>query len=271
VPDEILKSIDLWGADHAAAAVVGPSALLASHGDSARRFEVASLTKLFSALAVLVAVEEGTISLDDKVGPPGSTLKHLLCHSSGLGFDTDQVLVAPGVKRIYSNTGYELAAQHLAVQAEMRFEQYLAEAVLQPLGMNSTSLDGSAAKDAVSSCADLCLLAQEMLLPTLIDHSTWSLATQPQFPDLAGIVPGWGPYTPCPWGLGPEIRGKKDPHWTGHTASSETYGHFGASGCFLWVDPTRKLACVAVTDREFGSWAIQVWPGFCDQVRASFR
>ena len=267
---ETLQSIDTWGAQHAAASVVGQRDVLASHGDSHRRFPVASVTKLISSLAILVAVEEGTVSLEDQAGPPGSTLRHLLSHSSGLSFETDDVAAAPGVKRIYSNRGYELAAEHLELRAEMPFAQYVSEAVLEPLGLLDTSLDGSAAKDAVSTSADLCLLAREMLSPTLLDSSTWITATQVQFPDMAGVVPGWGRYEPCPWGLGPELHGDKNPHWMGQTASAQTYGHFGASGCFFWVDPVRRLACIVLTDRDFGDWAINLWPGFCDQVRVSF-
>ncbi len=270
MPAKIVQAIDSWGASNAVCSVVAETGLLSSHGDVQHRFEVASVTKLLTALAILVAVEEQTVSLADPAGPPGSTLKHLLCHSSGLGFETDQVLAAPGTKRIYSNLGYELAAEHLADCAGMPFGQYLSEAVLQTLGMHATSLEGSAAKDAVSTGADLSLLAAEMLTPTLISPTTWKTATEPQFPELAGVVPGWGRYEPCNWGLGPEIRGQKDPHWTGHTASSHTYGHFGASGCFLWVDPVHRLACIALTDRVFGSWAVQIWPEFCDQIRANF-
>ncbi|MEX0767328.1 MAG: serine hydrolase domain-containing protein [Microthrixaceae bacterium] len=267
---EVVQTIDSWGAHLVACSVVNQTGVLGSYGDQQHRFELASVTKLLSALAILVAVEEGTVSLEDPIGPPGATLRHLLCHSSGLDFETYQVLAPPGTRRIYSNSGYEVAAQHVADSAAMPFEQYLTEAVLNTLGMEATSLEGSAAKDAVSSAADLALFAQEMLAPTLIDPSTWKMATRPQFPELAGVVPGWGKYDPCHWGLGPEIRGQKDPHWTGHTAHPETFGHFGASGCFLWVDPVRNLACIALSNRAFGTWAVQIWPQFCDQIRGSF-
>ena len=61
------------------------------------------LTKLLTGLATLVAVEEGTVDLDEPAGPPGSTLRHLLAHASGLPPDDGPPLMAPGRRRIYSN------------------------------------------------------------------------------------------------------------------------------------------------------------------------
>ena len=79
-------------------------------GPDQARLPWASVTKVLTALAVWVAVEEGTVDWDDPVGPPGSTLAHLLAHASGLAPDRDTVLAPPGTRRIYSNRGFELAA-----------------------------------------------------------------------------------------------------------------------------------------------------------------
>ena len=70
-------------------------------------------------LAVLVAVEERTLSLDDAAGPPGATVAHLLAHASGLGPDRFEVLARPGRRRIYSNAGFEVLAGHLTERADM--------------------------------------------------------------------------------------------------------------------------------------------------------
>ena len=63
-------------------------------------------------------------------------------------------------------------------------------------------------------------------------------ATTPQLPDLDGVLPGFGPQRPNPWGLGFEIKDAQgaalDP--AGGVAAG-TFGHFGQSGAFLWVDP----------------------------------
>ena len=60
-----------------------------------------------------------------------------------------------------------------------------------------------------------------------------------QFPGLVGVLPGFGRMDPNDWGLGFELRDAKSPHWTGARNSPRTFGHFGGSGTFLWVDPER--------------------------------
>ena len=63
-----------------------------------------------------------------------------------------------------------------------------------------------------------------------------------------------------------ELRDGKSPHWTGSTNSPATFGHFGQSGTFLWVDPELAAACVVLTDRDFGAWAKPLWSEFNDRV-----
>ncbi|MCA1657531.1 MAG: hypothetical protein LC713_07480, partial [Actinobacteria bacterium] len=96
-------------------------------------------------------------------------------------------------------------------------------------------------------------------------------ATTVCFPGLAGVLPGIGRFEPLDWGLGFEIRDGKSPHWTGRENSPATFGHFGASGSFLWVDPQAGCACAALSGRDFGSWALTAWPAFADQVLNAFR
>src|SRR5262245_23684806 len=106
--EDVLASIESWGADHAAAAVVGPDGVLAFRGDADRSFRWASVTKLVTALAVLKAVEDGRLDLDEAAGPPGSSVRHLLAHASGLSFEGGMSLAAPGMRRIYSNGGFDV-------------------------------------------------------------------------------------------------------------------------------------------------------------------
>ncbi|WP_156745392.1 serine hydrolase, partial [Mycobacterium sp. 1165178.9] len=87
-----LDTLDDWPVGAAAAAVVGPGGVLASHGDTGRVFELASVTKPLAARAVQVAIEEGAVDLDTAAGPPGATIRHLLAHTSGLSMHSDQVL-----------------------------------------------------------------------------------------------------------------------------------------------------------------------------------
>ncbi|OBK72934.1 serine hydrolase [Mycobacterium sp. 1274761.0] len=262
-----------WPVPTAAAAVIGPSGILVEHGDTAHRFQLASVTKSLVARAAQIAIEEGVLELDTPAGPPESTVRHLLAHTSGYSMHTDKVMSEPGKRRIYSNYGFGVLAQTIAAEADIEFGCYLAEAVFEPLGMTSSELDGgaeAAGYGATSSVADLATFAADLLRPELVSGDMHSEATSVQFPGLDGVLPGFGVQRPNDWGLGFEIRDGKSPHWTGSANSGDTYGHFGQSGTFLWVDPRRELALVVLTDREFGDWAYQPWPALSDAVIAEF-
>ncbi|WP_327291299.1 serine hydrolase domain-containing protein [Streptomyces sp. NBC_01198] len=262
-----LRLIDQWPVPNAAAVVVRRDGTLAgSYGPQGHSFALASVTKPLVAYAALVAYEEGVFELDDPAGPPGSTVRHLLGHASGLAFDEHRVQAAPGTRRIYSNAGFEVLGDTIAKAAGIPFASYLQEAVLQPLGMTNTTLDGSPAAGAVSTAEDLGRFAAEVLAPRLLDASSVALAREVSFPGLRGVLPGYGPQNPNDWGLGFEIRGHKSPHWTGARSAPTTFGHFGQAGTFLWFDPAAGAACAALTDRPFGPWAIPLWPALTDAV-----
>jgi CubicO group peptidase (beta-lactamase class C family) len=266
-----LRLIDDWGASNAAAGVLRGGLALATYGDTSRCFALASVTKLLVAYAALVGVEEGTVDLDAAAGPPGSTVRHLLGHASGLGFDGTEPPSPVGTRRIYSNAGFEALGDHLAAAWAMPVATYLREAVLEPLGLLATALEGSPAHGARSSLDDLVRFAAELARPTLVSPTTLAAATTVQMPGLAGVLPGFGRQTPCDWGLGFELRAEKRPHWTGRANSPATFGHFGASGTFVWVDPLADVALVVLTDRDFGPWATEAWPRLADDVLAEAR
>jgi CubicO group peptidase (beta-lactamase class C family) len=264
-----LDALAAWPVPHAAGAVVTRGAgVVETAGDGAWRTRIASVTKPLVATACLVAVEEGTLDLDAPAGPPGATVRHLLAHASGLPFVGTSPIARPGTRRIYSNTGFELAADALAVGSGMGVGDYLGEAVLAPLGMAASELRGSPAQDVWSTVADLARLAAELLAPTLIAAATLAEAASEQFPGLAGVLPDLGSYDPNPWGLGFELKGAKVPHWTAPGGSPRTFGHFGGSGTFLWVDPDAGVACIVLTDREFGGWAPPLWSAVSADVLA---
>jgi CubicO group peptidase (beta-lactamase class C family) len=263
---DLTELLAQWPVRRAAAGVTDAAATRAVGGDPAWRVRIASVSKLLVGLAALVAVEEGAIELDEPAGPPGGTARHLLAHASGLAFDQDRVLARPGALRVYSNVGIERFADHLAARTGIEFGDYLREAVLAPLGMVNTTLAGSPAHDMVSTVDDLLRFGRELLAPRLVAPATLAEATRAQFPELAGVLPGIGRFDPNPWGLAFELRAGKDPHWTGKHNSPQTFGHFGGSGTFLWADPVAGLACVALTAREFGGWALAAWPEFSDAV-----
>lgn len=262
---EALRQIDGWPAAHATAGVAGSGGPLAARGPAARIFPWASVTKLATAYAALVAVEEGTLGLDEPAGPPGSTVRHLLAHASGLPPDEGGPVSRVAARRIYSNAGFDLLGRLLERRAGMPFADYLTGAVLEPLGLRA-ELRGSPAWGLHGSLGDLLAFGGELLAPTLVAPETLAEATAVAFPGLSGVLPGFGRQEPNDWGLGFELRDGKSPHWTGARNSPRTFGHFGRSGSFLWVDPDARLALAALADLDFGPWAVEAWPRLADAV-----
>ncbi len=260
-----LQITDSWPAENVAVAALSPERELGRRGDASRVFRWASVTKLVVALAALVAAEEGTIDLDEPAGPPGSTIRHLLAHASGLPFEAGPPISKPGMRRIYSNVGFEVLAEAIAGQAEMPFAEYLEQAVLEPLSMNA-ELRESPAGGLHGTLEDLVALGRELLVPTLVAPETFAEATSVQFPGLAGVIPDLGRFDPNDWGLGFELKDGKQPHFSGTLTSARTFGHWGGSGTFIWVDPARSLALGVLTDLEFGDWAKEAWPRLSDAV-----
>ena len=264
-----LDQVASWPAV-AAAGVASAAGPVASAGPLARLFAWASVTKLLVALAALDGVQRGLLDLDEPAGPRGSTIRHLLSHTSGLAPDGDAVFSRPGRRRIYSHRGIEVVADTLAARAGQPFERLLAEEICAPLGMTSTRLEGSPARGATGPLRDLMNLAVELVSPSVIDAGLLAEATRTAFPGLSGVLPGYGRQPHNDWGLGFEIRDHKEPHWTGSRNSPRTFGHFGRSGSFIWVDPDARIACAALADRDFADWAIQAWPRLSDDVLAAY-
>ncbi|HYR08727.1 MAG TPA: serine hydrolase domain-containing protein [Longimicrobium sp.] len=133
--------------------------------DTAMPFYVASLSKGFTAAAVLRLEMEGRLSTSDSIGrwlpavpadKRGITLHHLLTHTSGLRDPADgepldrdafvaSVLAlparsAPGERHGYSNAGYSLLAAVVERASGRPFGQYMRDAIFRPAGMTRTSL-----------------------------------------------------------------------------------------------------------------------------------
>jgi CubicO group peptidase (beta-lactamase class C family) len=267
--EDALSAIDTWGAEHAAAAVLGPSGVLASRGDERRVFRWASVTKVATALVVLGQVDRGGVDLDEPAGPPGSTVRHLLAHASGLPFEGLTPIAAPGTRRIYSNGGFDTLAAFVAERVGESFEGLMRAHVLSPLGMDATTLRERPSQGLHGPLRDFTALAAELLTPRLLRPATFRLATSVAFPGLIGQLPGVGRFDPLDWGLGIELRDGKVPHWTGTHNSPGTFGHFGGAGTFIWVDPLARIATAVLTDREYDAWALEAWPPFSDAVLAA--
>jgi CubicO group peptidase (beta-lactamase class C family) len=133
-------------------------------------FRMASVSKQFTATAVMLLVDRGKLALDDKLTKffPGFpkygdeiTVKHLLTHTSGLPayedlipkgttlqlddydvlhllMDTSEPRFAPGSKFEYSNSGYTLLGLIVENVAKKPFHDFMASEIFQPLGMNES-------------------------------------------------------------------------------------------------------------------------------------
>ena len=265
-----LETLASWPGTRRGAGWVRADGHTESAGDVDHVLRLASVTKVLTAMAVLVAVEEEVLALDEPAGPPGSTVRLLLCHASGLPFEGRAPIAAPGQRRIYGNSAYELLGSLLAERTGVPYADYVDEAVCRPLGMKATSVHGSPAADGRGSVADLLRLGQELLAPgRVLDAQTVAEAARPQLPDLVGVLPGFGPQRPNPWGLGFEVHGAKSPHWMPAEASPATFGHFGQSGSFIWVDPEAGVACASLSDQPFDRWARTGWPRLGRDVLAA--
>ena len=181
--------------------------------------------------------------------------------ASGLPPDDTTPIAEPGRRRIYSNTGFEVAAAFVAERAQMPFGAYFEHVWGFPLA-------GSPASGVEGGLGELLTVARELLAPSRLSRELLAEATSVQFAGLDGVLPGFGRMEPNDWGLGFELRDAKSPHWTGMRNSPRTFGHFGRSGTFLWVDPDRELALACLTDLAFGDWAKDAWPRLADAVLA---
>lgn len=266
---QALRQTSEWPVAFAAAGVVSPEGLVATHGDAHRVVRLASVSKPVVALALLVAVEEGVVDLDAPAGPPGSTVRHLLAHTSGLPFEGLTPVARPGQRRIYSNEAFRVAALHLAAHAHMPFEEYVRAAVCAPLGLG---LDphGDPGSGMHASLLDVLAFGRELLEPTLVASETRDEMVKVQFPGTLGVLPNHGRFEPLDWGLGVQLN-TRPPSWMGTRTSARAFGHFGGTGTFLWVDPEAEIVCAALTEREFGEWAKAAWPRLSDDVLAELE
>ena len=212
---------------------------------------------------------KGHSGQDGNSSHDGITVRHLLAHAGGLPLYAGGPRMPVERRRSYSDWAYELLGDLVASRVGSTFEDHLDLEVFGPLGMTRTRLGGPAGHGVHGTLDDLLRFARELLAPTLLEPSLLAEATSVAFPGLDGVVPGYGRHTPNDWGLGFELKGTKTDHWTGTRLSPRTFGHFGLSGSFLWVDPDRGLAAAELADREFGPWAREAWGPFNDRLVAA--
>ncbi len=270
---ELLAEVETWQPPTVAVGVTDATNTLAVHGPTDQVLWFASVTKPLTAYGVLLAAQHGELRLDEPVdvpfGPKGVTVRHLLAHAGGLPRERGGSMTAAERRRSYSDWAYELLGDLVANRVGTPIEEHLEVEVFDPLGMTRTRLGGPAGHGVHGTLDDLLRFARELLAPSLLDPDLLAEATTVAFPGLDGVVPGFGRFTPNDWGLGFELKGSKGDatdHWMGIRLSGRTFGHFGLSGSFLWVDPERGVAAAELADREFGPWAREVWGPFNDRL-----
>ncbi|MCU1382155.1 MAG: pbpE 4 [Acidobacteria bacterium] len=142
-------------------------------------FRIASMTKSFTAIAILKLRDEGKLSLDDPADryvpemagliyptsdAPKITIRHLLSHAEGFPednpwgdrqlADSDEQLSqmlrrgipfsnAPGLNYEYSNLGFAILGRIVRNVSTITYQDYVAANILRPLGMTSTTLEPS--------------------------------------------------------------------------------------------------------------------------------
>ena len=195
---------------------------------------VASLTKLATALAVLRLVDDDLVRPDDRLSLhlPGAaaarlgvTVRRLLAHTAGLPHDVGP---ATATEQYNSAAWRSLALPWSGLIADPRGALTLARAF----------------QDA------------------FLQAATGLAAVADQSEGLSGGLIGTLEWSPCPWGLGPELRGTKGPrHWAPATASPGSWGHAGASGCIAWCDPAADVAWfLAGTRTTRSGWLLDAGP-----------
>lgn len=244
--------------------VDGSFKVVASGGDLEEVRPWASVSKLAVALAFCVEVDWGLHQITENFGPRGATLSNLLSHSSGLGLEESDPSVPVATKRVYSNYGIDHAVD--VVVKDNDATTWLHDRVFAGLGMDSTQLRGRPSSGVEGSTQDLAKLALAWLRPDGVAIDTRDRFIRPFLPALDGIVPGFGRFSPCPWGLGPEVRGEKQ-HWMGDWPAT-SFGHFGQSGAMALLNVEEKIGLVATSTEAFGPWAVELWPTWTSEMRA---
>lgn len=243
-------------------------------GAGERRYAFASVTKLLAAHVIADAVSSGFTSFDELVEdaairPDHVTLADLISHAGGVRPEGQDPIEAR-IKRIYTNEAFDIAERNFIARLGHGFEtstigKLFADGLAGQL-RSSITIDGSCAKSGSGTFDDLAIILREIREPEYLDHDTHAQLTSVHLPELSGIVPGWGNYDRNTWGLGYEIKGNKNPHWTGSSASEKTYGHFGQSGVFVMHDPVNMISIACASHHDFGPWAKEVWPAMCEEI-----
>ena len=253
------------------------------YGNTQDVYELASVTKIITALTMSELVESGFIDFHDKVEnvpymKGDIELIDLLSHTSGLALNGELDQVKPRSKRVYSNLGFEtidifiknkLYNEHNYSCVKDIFNDGFSQ-ILKEDSKNNIEYYGSSAWGAKANIYALISLARQMRKPTFLSEKMHARMQEIYLPELRGVVPGWGNYNHCSFGIGYEIKNDKTKHWMGSIASPKTFGHYGHAGVFIMHDPTINVSIIALGHKQFDKWAVELWPGYVDEILSSF-
>lgn len=211
----------------------------------------------------------------------------------------------PGQRVQYSNIGYGLLGLVVERASGKPFNSALSELVLEPLGIEGylgvepprspavlADIRGAHAGTELSpynsrfwrslgfpwgglvttAKGALALVQAFQGYPADFLHPETRLeAVRNQVGELGGgLVPPMY-WKHCPWGLGPELRNAKQPHWSPPEAAPDSFGHSGASGCVAWCDPNSGVAWAILGARTADSgWLLRRAPAIGAAILAAF-
>lgn len=255
-------------------AYIGPDDSLKVLNGNKKRYRLASITKLLTTYVVADAVIAGFINFEDivlseKLKSQDVTFRDLLSHSSGIRPEPLEPYERHQ-KRIYTNEAFDLAGDSLIKKLGKDFiGTSIGDLFEDGLGSflgSSFQFAGSCSASASGTLDDLILLMGELRRPTYLDVVTQKNLTTPYLPELEGILPGWGNYRQNTFGIGFEVKGNKQPHWTGSISSTKTFGHFGQSGAFIFHDPVHNVSACCLTNQDFSVWAKEEFPKLSNAI-----
>lgn len=212
----------------------------------------------------------------------GRSLDHLTDAMCGLPLQS-----APNEVLRYSNVGYAVLARLTERHTGREFWEQVATSVLRPMDLSGIVARPSPAESlliasvrdaanpdtpvesynsaywrdlaipwggyfgtprALASFAAAFLPSQRTASP-LSTSSVTAMTTDQAGGIPGGVESGKIAWPVASWGLGWEIKGSKERHWTGTLTSPETFCHFGQAGTLLWADPSRDLALAVFANR----------------------
>jgi len=286
--------------------------------DAGVLWPLASITKLYTAAAVMRLVELGEVTVNTPVwhvlpafrgdGREQVRVRHLLTHTSGLPYEsaemdarlaahaptadlideamTAQLLFKPGTAFSYSDFAYGLAGRVAEVISGLAYPEVVRRLILEPMGLRDTFMlpsdggehriatvrgvfndgtDGAMynsaygrslahpAFSAVATLADVVTFLRHFAPggPRVVSEATVRAMTSDQTAGVPGtyrLLDGFPEDARYPWGFGFCLQRSANPAVFAELASFETFGHPGASGCQIFVDPVADLTVVLLSN-----------------------